>query len=159
MLWSSWVPGALGLVLRRLLYPRILGGVGSKPIFGRNVSLRHPHKITLGDEVIIDDNCMLDAKGSSNNGIRLGNRVFIGRNSILSCKDGDIVLEDGVNIGFNSEVFSGSKVTIGHDGLLAAYCYVIGGGHEFQNVDVPVQEHEAVHAASASNRTSGWVPA
>lgn len=143
-LLASGVPGALGLLLRRLLYPRLLGSVGRKPVFGRDVVLRHPHKIHLGDEVIVDDNCLLDAKGTDNDGIRIGDRVFIGRNTILSCKNGDIVLEDGVNIGFNCEIFSGSEVTIGQDGLLAAYCYVIGGGHEFQNVDRPVQEQSAV---------------
>ena len=28
-----------------------------------NVVLRHPHKIHIGDNVVIDDNCLLDAKG------------------------------------------------------------------------------------------------
>lgn len=144
VLLSSWVPGALGLVLRRLLYPRLLGGVGRGTVFGQNVTLRHPHKITLGERVIVDDNCLLDAKGRDNEGIRIGHRVFIGRNSILSCKDGDIVLEDGVNIGFNCEIFSGSRVRVGRDGLLAAYCYLIGGGHAFQNVEQTVQEQRAV---------------
>ena len=40
----------------------------------------------------IDDNCLLDAKGESNRGIRIGDGVFIGRNTILSCKNGDIEL-------------------------------------------------------------------
>lgn len=141
---TSWVPGALGLVLRRYLYPVLLGSVGKKPVFGRNVALRHPHKITLGDRVIIDDNCLLDAKGAKNQGIHVGNDVFLGRNSILSCKDGDICLEDGVNIGFNSYVFSGSTVKVGRDSLFAAYCYVIGGGHDFVDPEVPVQEQVAV---------------
>lgn len=144
VLVSSWVPGALGLVLRRYLYPLVLAEAGRKPVFGRNVVLRHPHKIKLGDRVIIDDNCLLDAKGDNNDGIRLGDNVFLGRNSILSCKDGDIVLEQGANVGFNSYVFSGSSVKIGHDCLFAAYCYVIGGGHDFENVEAPVQEQTAV---------------
>ena len=29
---TSWVPGALGLVLRRYLYPVLLGSVGKKPV-------------------------------------------------------------------------------------------------------------------------------
>jgi len=144
MLVSSWVPGALGLVLRRFLYPLLLGDCGRKPVFGQNVVLRHPHKIRLGDNVIVDDNCMLDAKGSSNRGIALGDGVFLGRNTILSCKNGDIELADGVNIGFNSQIASGSSVRIGKDGLLAAYCYLIGGGHEFSDPNTPVQEQKAV---------------
>jgi acetyltransferase-like isoleucine patch superfamily enzyme len=144
MLFSSWVPGALGLVLRRALYPLLLGACGRKPVFGQNVALRHPHKIRLGDNVIVDDNCLLDAKGSSNDGIRLGDGVFLGRNTILSCKNGDIVLDEGVNIGFNSQIASGSSVKVGKDGLLAAYCYLIGGGHESADPSQPIQEQKAV---------------
>jgi acetyltransferase-like isoleucine patch superfamily enzyme len=123
------MPGALGLVLRKQLYPALLGSCGRNVVFGQNVVLRHPHKIRIGDNVVIDDNCLLDAKGESNRGIQIGSGVFIGRNTILSCKDGDIDLRDGVNIGFNCEVFSASRVEIGARTLVAAYCYVIGGDH------------------------------
>ncbi|MCI0439953.1 MAG: hypothetical protein L0177_12605, partial [Chloroflexi bacterium] len=60
--FTSWVPGALGLLLRSKLYPRLLGSVGRGVVFGSNVVLRHPHKIHIGDNVVIDDNCVLDAK-------------------------------------------------------------------------------------------------
>jgi acetyltransferase-like isoleucine patch superfamily enzyme len=132
------VPGALGFALRKALYPSLLGGCGRGVIFGQNVVLRHPHKITIGDDVVIDDNCLLDAKGDANGGITIGNGVFVGRNTILSCKNGDIVLEDGVNVGFNCEVFSASRVSIGKDTLLAAYVYVIGGDHEAVDPSTPV---------------------
>jgi acetyltransferase-like isoleucine patch superfamily enzyme len=130
VLLSQHVPGALGFALRKLLYPSLLGACGRGVIFGQNVVLRHPHKIRIGDNVVIDDNCLLDAKGEANRGITIGSGVFIGRNTILSCKNGDIDLEDGVNIGFNCELFSGSRVRVGRDTLLAAYCYLIGGDHE-----------------------------
>jgi acetyltransferase-like isoleucine patch superfamily enzyme len=125
--------GALGLVLRRQLYPWLLGSCGRGVVFGQNVVLRHPHKIHVGDNVVIDDNCLLDAKGESNRGIRIGDGVFVGRNTILSCKDGDIELRNGANIGFNCEVFSASRVTIGAGVLMAAYGYVIGGDHDFSD--------------------------
>jgi acetyltransferase-like isoleucine patch superfamily enzyme len=132
------LPGALGLALRKALYPSLLGGCGRGVIFGQNVVLRQPGKIRIGDNVVIDDNCLLDAKGSSNTGITVGNGVFIGRNTILSCKNGDIHLDDGANIGFNCEVFSASHVRIGRDALLAAYCYVIGGDHDFSDPSASV---------------------
>ena len=138
VLMSQAVPGALGLALRKILYPSLLGACGRNVIFGQNVVLRHPHKIRIGDDVVIDDNCLLDAKGQTNRGITIGNRVFIGRNSILSCKNGDIDLADGANIGFNCELFSASRVSIGRDTLLAAYCYLIGGDHDFSDVSQPV---------------------
>jgi len=68
--------------------------------------------------------------------------VFLGRGTILSCKDGDITLGDHVNIGFHCEIFSGSQVTVGRHGLFAAYTYLVGGGHEFARADVPVIEQE-----------------
>jgi acetyltransferase-like isoleucine patch superfamily enzyme len=138
MLLSAWVPGALGLFLRRHLYRRLLGSCGRNVSFGAGVTLRHPGKIHLGDDVAVDDGCVLDAKGTANGGIRIGNRVFLGRNTILACKDGDIVLEDGVNISYHCAVFSASTVRIGADTLLAAFCYVVGGGHEFARTDMAV---------------------
>jgi acetyltransferase-like isoleucine patch superfamily enzyme len=137
---SQAVPGALGLVLRKALYPRLLGACGRNVVFGQNVVLRHPGKIRIGDNVVIDDHCLLDAKGDGNGGITIGTGVFIGRNSILSCKNGDIAIGDRANIGFNCEVFSASTVTVGADVLMAAYCYVIGGDHEYADVSKPVTE-------------------
>jgi acetyltransferase-like isoleucine patch superfamily enzyme len=137
---TSWVPGALGLVLRRIFYPLLLGRCGRNVTFGHGVVLRHPGKIRLGDDVVVDDLVVLDAKGTANEGITVGAGVFLGRATILSCKDGDIVLGDHVNIGFHSEVFSGSRVTVGRYGLFAAYTYLVGGGHAFDQQGVPVIE-------------------
>ena len=138
VLLSQSVPGALGLVLRRSLYPLLLGTCGRNVVFGQNVVLRHPHKIHIGDNVVIDDNCLIDAKGESNAGIRIASGVFVGRNTILSCKNGDIDLAEGANLGFNCEIFSASRVRIGRNALIAAYCYLIGGDHDFSDASRPV---------------------
>jgi acetyltransferase-like isoleucine patch superfamily enzyme len=60
----------------------------------------------------------------------------------LSCKNGDIVLEDHVNLGFHCEIFSGSLVRVGRQGLFAAHSYLIGGGHEYAQAEVPILEQE-----------------
>ena len=110
--------------------------------------LRHPHKVHVGSNVVIDDHCLIDAKGESNRGIRIGDGVFVGRNTILSCKNGDIELGDATNIGFNCELFSASRVTIGRSVLMAAYGYVIGGDHDFS---------DPAKAVLAQSRTSTGV--
>ncbi len=140
LLTTSWVPGALGLLLRKIAYPLLLGAVGRNVTFGHGVVLRHPGKVRLGDDVVIDDLVVLDAKGTANRGIDIGKGVFLGRGTILSCKDGDIVLGDHVNIGFHSEIFSGSNVTVGRYGLFAAYTYLVGGGHALGGRGTPVIE-------------------
>jgi acetyltransferase-like isoleucine patch superfamily enzyme len=132
------VPGALGLFLRSKLYPILLGSCGRGVAFGTGVVLRHPHKIHIADNVVVDDGCCLDAKGTDNKGITLGRGVFLGRNAILSCKNGDIVIEDEANIGFNTEIFSASRVRVGRKVLIAAYTYLVGGDHLYDRVDVPV---------------------
>jgi acetyltransferase-like isoleucine patch superfamily enzyme len=139
-------PGAVGLVLRKALYPVLLGSCGHNVIFGQHVVLRHPHKIHIGNNVFIDDNCLLDAKGESNRGIRIADGVFIGRNTILSCKNGDIDVAAGANIGFNCELFSASSVSIGPSALLAAYSYVIGGDHDFSDPARSVLDQARVSA-------------
>jgi acetyltransferase-like isoleucine patch superfamily enzyme len=138
--------GAFGLVVRQALYPLLLGSCGRNVVFGQNVVLRHPHKIHIGSNVVVDDNCLLDAKGETNRGIRIGDGVFVGRNTILSCKNGDIELADGANLGFNCEVFSASRVTIGRSVLMAAYSYVIGGDHDFSDASKPVLEQTRTSA-------------
>ena len=142
-------PGALGLVLRKALYPMLLGSCGSNVVFGQNVALRHPHKIHIGNNVVVDDNCLLDAKGETNRGIRIGDGVFIGRNTILSCKNGDIELAEGANVGFNCEIFSASRVTIGARTLIAAYAYVIGGDHDFSDPATAVLDQPRVSSGVA----------
>ena len=66
--------------------------------------------------------------------------VFVGRNTILSCKNGDIVIDDHANLGFNCEIFSASRVRVGKSVLMAAYTYLVGGDHLYDRVDIPVLE-------------------
>lgn len=144
MLLSAWVPGALGLLLRSKLYPLLLGACGSNVTFGQNVVLRHPHKIRIGSNVVVDDHVLLDAKGKDNQGIVLEDGVFIGRNTILSCKNGDIHLEERANLGFNCEIFSADRIRVGKDVMLAAYVYLVGGDHMHDRTDIPVSHQGRV---------------
>lgn len=154
----SWLPGALGVFLRSKLYPLVLGKIGKNVIFGSNIVIRHPKKICIGDNVIIDDNCVLDAKGSSNKGIFIGDNVFIGRNSILSCKNGDIEIKNNANISFNCAVYSASSVIIEENVLVAAYTFFIGGGHTFEDKDKPVIEQESISKGIRIGKNS-WIGA
>ena len=130
MLFASWVPGALGLVLRKVLYPRILGEVGSNVIFGQGVAIRHGLKIRIASGVIIDDGAVLDAKGGSNRGITIGADTIVSRSVVLSCKNGDINIGSGCTVGIGTLVHAleGSDVSIGNDVLIGAFSYFIGSG-------------------------------
>jgi acetyltransferase-like isoleucine patch superfamily enzyme len=136
------MPGAAGIYFRNLLYPLILGRVGRGVSFGRGITLRHPNKIIIDNDVVVDDFCVLDAKGLKNNGIHIKENVFIGRGSIIYTKDGDITLGRNTNIGFNSMIFSGSNVSLGENTILASFVYIIGGGHDYTRTDIPIAEQD-----------------
>ena len=141
ILLFSRLPGALGIFLRGKFYPSLFGAVGKGVVFGTNMVIRHPKKIFLGDNIIIDDNVLLDAKGSDESRITLKNDVFVGRNSILSCKGGEIILDERANVGFNCEIFSSNRVVIGKDNLIAAYTYIVGGGnYKLERTDIPINQ-------------------
>ncbi|MFC1850075.1 DapH/DapD/GlmU-related protein [candidate division CSSED10-310 bacterium] len=132
-------PGAAGFLLRKLFYPSLFQSVGHNVIFGKNMTIRHPKKIHLGNNIILDDNVVLDAKGENNQGITIGDGVMIARNTIIACKEGDISIGDNTNISSNCAFHSESKVSVGSNVLFAAYCYVVGGGrHNFDRIDIPI---------------------
>ena len=141
ILFTSKLPGALGVFLRSKFYPLILGSVGQGSVFGANIVLRHPKKIKIGKNVVIDDNVLIDAKGINNNGIDIKDDVFIGRNSILSCKDGNIFLDDRANIGSNCYLFSSNSIKVGKDVLVAGFSYIVGGGnYSIEKLDIPINQ-------------------
>ena len=137
-LFSS-LPGALGLVLRKIFYPALFKKIGRGVIFGRNMTIRHPRKITIGLNVVFDDFSVIDAKGKSNRGITIEDNVVIGRNSVLSCKGGDISVGKFSNIGSNNSLFSESVLKIGQYVFTAGHVYMVAGGnHAFARRDIPI---------------------
>jgi len=135
----SGFSGAFGFALRKALYPALLGQVGKGVVFGRHLTFRHPHKIRIGSGTIIDDFAVLDAKGEENEGILVGEQAYIGRNAILSCKEGSIRLGDHTNISANCTLLSETEITLGSYCFLAGNCYLVAGGnHSFADVSKPI---------------------
>jgi acetyltransferase-like isoleucine patch superfamily enzyme len=154
------MPGAFGLGLRKIFFPRLLGKVGKNVIFGRNITIRHGYKIEIGDNVIIDDNVLLDAKGDSNRGIEIGNNSMISRNCILSCKGGDITFGNNCAFGINGLVHAieGSNVTVGNDVVIAAYCYLVGGGtYNSEELDVPFKQQGDMSKGGVLIKDNVWI--
>ena len=129
--------GAVGLFLRAKLYPALFQSCGRKVVFGKNVTIRHPHKIVLGDGVVLDDNSVVDAKGADNRGIVLRDRVYVGRNTILYCKNGDIEIGENVSFSANCVVFSSNKLVMKKDSVVAAFAYLLSGGEYDLNDPTP----------------------
>jgi acetyltransferase-like isoleucine patch superfamily enzyme len=125
------------------MYPRLMYSVGRGVMFGQNLTLRHPQKITIGDHVVIDEYCVLDARGDANHGIDIGNNVMLARNIILGCKNGNIRLGNNVGIGAFTTIHAigESGVHVGDNVIMGAYTYLVGGSHyHSERTDIPISQ-------------------
>ena len=120
-----WCPGALGIILRQKLYPRLWRSFGRNALIGRNVTFSDPAKIHLGDNIIINDHASLLVDEESPEAlIVLEDRVFLGTASSLVARNQKISLLAGCNIGSNCLILAEHEVRVEENVLFAAYCCV-----------------------------------
>ena len=145
-----WCPGALGLLLRQKLYPRLLGRCGHGVLIGRFVNLFQPQQISLGDRIIVSDHVTLDARGyaGDNYGIIVDQDVFIGNATRLTARKSKIELQSGANLGSRCNIVANSPVKIGENVLLAAYCMIGEGSQNQFDCDFPTGSKTAPEAAT-----------
>jgi len=138
MLLCNGIPGALGIVLRKKLYRQFFKSIGKNVIFGRNMTIRHPHKISIENNAVFDDNTVIDAKGPSNQGIQIGNNFTMGRNSALVCKNGDITIGDNVNIttNVNLMVSENGKIKVGNNIDIGAFTHFSANSYNFESTEI-----------------------
>lgn len=135
--------GAFGLAFRKVFYPGLFKRVGSGTAIGPGLTLRHGGKVELGDRVIIDESCLLEARGAEDSGIVIGDDVIMSRNTALSCKNGHITIGPGVGFGSHCLVHSigSSHVRVGAKVAIGSYCYFVGGGqYHTDRLDIPICE-------------------
>lgn len=125
-------PGALGMVLRKLFWPRMFSRCGRGAVFGFGVVVRQPKKIALGDSVVISEYCILDGRSEKEVlSLEVGDRSILSNNVMLSCKNGSISV--GKDVGLNAQTIiqstTGNAVTIGDNCVIGQRCLVIGGGN------------------------------
>jgi acetyltransferase-like isoleucine patch superfamily enzyme len=154
------VPGALGLFLRRLFYRSLFKSMGKNVVLGKGLTIRHPSKISLGNNVAIDDFCALDARGDEESEITIGEKSIIGRNAILRTKNGKIVIGKGCCVGSLSILSSSSTLTIGENTLIASCNYLIAGGqHAFEQVNVPIASQGMISKGGINVGNNVWIGA
>ncbi len=122
-------PGGLGLLLRRWLFPPLFRAAGRDVIFGPNLTLRHADRITLGDGVVLDRDCLLDARGAGERGIVIGNRVIVSAGAAIQAKVGHIEIGDDCNIGAGVHIVAQGPVIIGEHVSIAGNAMIAGGRH------------------------------
>jgi acetyltransferase-like isoleucine patch superfamily enzyme len=133
----AYAPGAAGLWLRSRLYRLLLGSLGRGALIGRSVSLRHPARIAIGADSVVDDYAALHAQGGA---IAIGRRVLVGRGSVLKTRGGQIDVEDDADIGHYCHIGTAQRIRLGRHVLVGAFCCIGGGQHEFSDPETPIAE-------------------
>lgn len=151
------MPGGIGFYLRKKFYPRLFKKVGQGLIIGRNVVIRHPDKIELGDNVTIDDNCVIDGHGAGPEGVILEDNVIINRNCMLIAKAGPIRLGSRTSIGSNSVIVSMDGVELGEAVLMAGGCSVSAGSYHFDDVQAAVMNQGAYTRGPIRIGAKAWL--
>ncbi|HBT97720.1 MAG TPA: transferase [Desulfobulbaceae bacterium] len=142
-MWLAPIPGALGLLLRRIFWPKMFGGCGKGCAFGKNITVRHPGDIILGSKVVISENCLLDGRGEPGRAITIGDNVMLANNVNIAAKSGGTVFI-GNDVGINTDTIIqsviGSPIAIGDDCILGQRCLLIAGGSYHTDApDIPIR--------------------
>jgi acetyltransferase-like isoleucine patch superfamily enzyme len=137
------IPGALGFFLRQKFYPILFKKTGKNLIIGRNVVIRHPGKIEIGNHVTIDDSSLIDAKGAGQEGIILEDQVVINRNCMIQAKAGPIKIGERASIGSYTMITSVDGIEIGKEVLMAGRCHLNPGYYNYNDQNLSTFSHAA----------------
>lgn len=121
------VPGALGFALRKLFFGSLFRHAGKGLLFGSNIILRHADRITLGDGVVLDRDCIVDARGAGDAGIVIGDRVIVNRGAAIQAKVGHIEIGADCNIGSQVDIVSQGPIIIEENVSIAGKAMIAGG--------------------------------
>lgn len=167
-IWHFWLfelatmfllpmPGGLGIILRRKLMRSFFGSMGRNVIIGRNCVFRNPHHIFIGDGVIIDENALLDARGTEAEGLRLGQGVLVSRGVQIKSKGGPICIGRDVTIGDGSTVISQTGIFIGDGAAIAHACHIAGGTFAMQEFSKPAPQRKTTSAGPIRIGAGTWI--
>ncbi|HLS81593.1 MAG TPA: acyltransferase [Steroidobacter sp.] len=151
------LPGGAGLMLRGRLLRRFFGGFGDDVIIGRNCVFRNPNGIFIGNGVVIDDNCVLDARGAGEQGVRLADGVLLSRGVQIRSKCGPIYVGKDVNIGDYTVIVSQSGVHIGDGAAIAGACQIMGGAFAVSEFTKPAAERVSSSAGPIHIGAGAWL--
>ena len=151
------LPGAVGLFLRGLVYPFLFDECGKGVVFGRNLTIRHPHRIALGNGVILCDDVTVDGKGHDGDGVEIGDNVFVGRGTALCTVGGTLDIGAGSNIGTYCRISTRAHTVLGKKVLIAGFCYLVGGDHGTERTDIPVIDQPSTAAGGIQLGDGVWL--
>lgn len=139
LLLVNLLPSSFAQSMRLFLFESIFGSIGIGCTFGKNLIIRRPKQIYIGNHVTIEKEVSLDVKAAGK-GIYIADNVTIGAGSIVSCTGGVIRIGYGSRVGERCRLGSSEGLTIGKNTSTGDESYLIGAAHAYDRSDIPIIE-------------------
>jgi acetyltransferase-like isoleucine patch superfamily enzyme len=152
-------PGAAGYWLRKTFYRGLMRSVGRGAVWGRDIALRHPGRISIGSGVAIDDRCLLDARGGGDQGIVIGDDVLIARDTIIQAKASPIEIGDRCVIGSQCQLSSSGGIRLGRAVMVGGHTYIGGGRYRTDRRDIPMMDQQLYSIGPVVIEDDVWIGA
>ena len=121
-----------------------IGSVKGSLFIGKNVAIRYPKNLHLGNQVIIEDGAEINCLAS--NDMHFGDRVSIGKYAIIRPSNiyggpiGEgLVMGNNSNIGPYNYIGCSGKITIGDNVMLAPRVSIYAENHVFDNPNITIK--------------------
>lgn len=131
------IPGRVGVTTRQVFLPLLFDRFGHKVFCKRDVAFRRPYLIRVGNNVTLENGVTLDVK-SDDGFIEIKDDVHLGRNTILSCLGGNMIIGKGTHIGDNCRLGSFTGLEIGENVRINNSTCIVGAGHAYDSKDIPI---------------------
>ena len=159
--WFAYIPGAAGLMIRKIFWPRLFKHCGQGVQFAYGITLRHPGRMSIGDNVVISEYCILDARNPQTElALEIGDEVMLASQVCLSAKGGTIRIGKHTGIGVRTTIQSTNNcpTTIGADSIIGPHCYLVGGGsYHMDRLDVPIRKQGIQPDTGCHLRDNVWL--
>lgn len=137
-----YIPGIVGLIIRKLLYPLCFPHFKYGAYIGRQVTLRCPRQISLEEGVIIDDEVQLIATSRHPQAISINKNSFLRSHVMVNAgpPDGYVIIGQRSSIGQGTILYGNGGLQIGDDVMISGQCFIVASSHVYERKDKPMNQ-------------------
>ena len=143
---TGWMPGPVGMVVRKMVYACLLAHGSASPVCESGVEFMHMNAIRLGHSVYVDRLCRLHASRAA---IELGECTRVMRGAYLCSYVSNACPGEGIRtgarcwVGVNAVLASGQGgLFLGNDVLIGPQAVLVTGDHDFSRLDIPATQRD-----------------
>jgi acetyltransferase-like isoleucine patch superfamily enzyme len=142
----AWMPTLIGIMMRYFFYKLIFQKESARPVIENSVEILYARNIKFGSSAYVDSGCRLHASSAE---IEIGDNSRIMRNAyvcsyVSNARSGEgIYIGNKSWVGINSVLSSGQGgLFIGNNVLISSNVIIVTGNHDYRDVAATTAEQE-----------------